>query len=87
MATPLTPTRNMAPRRNPPRRGNNLPNPKVLSATVSSHEPQLMSFGPQLLRVRLVHLRSPTPTPIMALDPRRKRKFTEATKLGSPPEE
>ena len=79
--TPPTATRNMAPRRKRPRRGNNPPNPRVLPATISSRCTPLTSPKPQSRHVHLVHPRGPTPTQIMALDPRRRREFVRLTKL------
>lgn len=82
--TPPTPTRNMVPRRKPPRRGNNPPNPKVLPTIISSEGTRLTSLNPQWLRVHLVLQRSPTPTRIMAPDPRRRRELVREMKLGCP---
>ena len=84
--TPPMPTRNMGPRREPPRRGNSLPSPKVLSATVSFECTRLTNLQPQSLRVHLVPQQNPTPTQIMAPDPRRRRKLVQEMKLGCPPE-
>jgi hypothetical protein len=84
--TPPMPTRNMAPRRKSPRRGNNPLSPKVLSATVSPECTRLTSLEPQSLRVHLVLQQNPTLTQIMAPDPRRRRKPVRETKLGCPPE-
>ena len=83
---PPMPTRNTAPRRKPPRRGNNPLSLKVLPATVSSECTRLTNLKSQSLRVHLALQQNPTPTQIMAPDPRRRRKLVREMKLGCPPE-
>lgn len=85
-ATPPTPTRNMALRRKPLGRGNNPPNPKVLPTIAFSGCTRLTSLKSQSLRVHLVLQQNPTPTQIMAPDPRRRRELARETKLECPPE-